>query len=188
MSQRHSQLKAKGKSEVFTNVSRNIPRHELLRARWSQPNLRLSPLSAGDDPDLCITRKAGCVRPPAGHWTGDCTQSLIYAQSLIRSLYTQSFVHSPSQDTVTHGGAGKEKERKRRIDTISQSPSLTAPHTHTVHLSSPLQSVTCSTHSPSWTQSLAHSQSPTHCPLQSCQLSCNRNRMSDLSEEEERFV
>lgn len=130
------------------------------------------------------------MKPPAGHCAGDCTQSLMYTQSLIRSLYTQSFAHSPSQDTVTHGRAGREKERETDASTqsLTISLSLTAPHTHTVRLSSPLQSITCSTHSPSWMQSLAHSQSLTHCPLQSCQLSCNRNRMSDLSEKEERCV
>lgn len=85
------------------------------------------------------------------------------------------------------GQEGRKKETNVSTQSLTVSLSHGSSH-HTVHLSSPLQSATCSTHSPSWTQSLAHSQLLTHCPLQSCQISCNHNRVSELSEKEEQFV
>lgn len=49
----------------------------------------LFPLSTGADPDLWITWKVGCMKPPSEHCTGNSTQSLIYTRSLI-----QFFLHT----------------------------------------------------------------------------------------------
>lgn len=82
--------------------------------------------------------------------------------------------------------AGQEG-RKKETDALTQSLSLPLSQPLT-----PTQFTFAISHlqhtQSSWAQSLAHSQSPTHYPLQSCQLSCNRKGMSDLSEEEEQFV
>lgn len=120
----------------------------------------------------------------------EAVHSLLCTHNHSSVLCTHNPLHTVPHKTQSHmaGQGGRKREKPMHRHNPSQSLSLTAPHTHTVRLSSPLQSITCSTHSPSWMQSLAHSQSLTHCPLQSCQLSCNRNRMSDLSEKEERCV